>query len=778
MRKQLIKILPMVALSLILQMGFIFSAQAQSLGPTPSPTPFPTPVPTSELPAVAAENTNVVSLSQLGLSSIQLTGPLDSSSFSFSTPPDWKLTTGAQLDLLMSVTFNTNLQTAANSQLNNSVAGGGTLSVFMNDALLGVVSLNQVGETETIMQIPPKGLTSSRPDGALQVSFVLDSSISCSVNDQQMNLLIHPNSQFTLPHVSKPLDTSLINFPQPIYQNSFIPDTALLVIPDQPSSGELQSALTVAAGLSRLSFGHLSEDMTTLSKLTAAQSAGNHLIFIGKPASLPVLTQLSLPVPANSGQFQIAGSNPDDGVIQLVNSPWSRSKVALVVSGNTDQAVIKAAQAISSGILRPNGYPNVAIVQQVRTSLLAATPPIDRTLTDLGYPDKIFNSRGVASVRYNFDIPPGWTVAPDAHFQLIYGHSALLNYDRSSIVVMLNGLPIGSVRMSDLSASQSTNSVQINIPSSAVVPGQNRLDINVNIIPNDNCTPPGVQGLWVNIWPQSTFHLPLSVSMVSHTTGQDLSTFPSPFSYDPTLSNIAFVLPNNDSESWRGAMQIAAYLGGQVGGAVIAPSFYFGDQVPQAVRQNYNFLVVGRPSQMPIVGELNKYLPAPFDLASNAKTDGHFLVTYLIPPTSPMGYVEMMPSPWSSDHVVLAALGNTQQGVSWAISSLVDPTLRSQLGGNLSVINGSQILRADTNVAFNTATDLSTQVSSSPTLPLTADSTLPSTRNTGWILLLFVISVALIVLTIAVVVIGGSSRKRVRGHPTEVQGPPNRPTHG
>ena len=700
MSKQFIKLLIVLTLFVSILIGPAGTVNAQSISPA---TTSVLDVKQKNIGLVS--DPNVVTWEMLGLNEIQLDGPYDATYFSFGLPADWKLIEGATLNLSLGVFVNAGVQNQSTPAVagpgqpySTGAIGGGTLTVYLNNTTLAVLPLDQVGEVERTIQIPIEAFTSANNDGSIEVSIVLDSGASC-YNFYQMNVVIRTSSYFTLPHELIQPSTSLVNFPRPIYQNSFIPSSALIVIPDQPSAAELQAALTVATGLNKLSYGTVAIDMVTLGKLTPEQEAANHLIFVGNSASLPILGQLQLPFPVDGGQFKVSGGGSDDGLVEMVNSPWNNANVILVVSGNTDQGTIKAAQAVSTGVFRPNKFPNLAVVQEVQTTPVLTPQPTDQTLASLGYKGRLFESRGVGSVAYNFNIPPGWTVASDANFGLVFGHSALIDYNSSGIVVLLNGKPIGSVRMSDASASLSTNKTLINIPASAVIPGKNWLEVRVNLLPNDECAPQNTRGLWVNIWPESTLHLPLELTPINPVSNLGLASYPAPFIYYPLLDNTAFVLLHNDLESWRAALKIAAFLGSNANGPVIALNVYYGDDLPEAERSKYNLLIIGRPSQMPVMGEINKTLPIPFLDGSDVLADGNFQVTYRIPPDSPMGYMEIMPSPWNSDNVILAILGNTAQGLSWATSSLIDPDLRNRLAGNFAVINDKQIITTDTRLS-------------------------------------------------------------------------------
>lgn len=754
MNKHFANQLFLITLFLSFFLSIAVSKPVEAQAPVSTPTPLPATV---QKPVIINSDPNIVTFAQLRQNDFDLVGPFDSVAFSFALPSDWSLKSGAELTLSMGISFNSAIQAQINPVLN----GSGTLTIILNNITVSVLQLNQLGEAEANIAIPPETFISKDTDGRIQLSLVLNTDFSCRANEN-ISVIVHTNSHFTLPHDTIQPNTSLVNFPRPIYQNSFLPDSALLVIPDQPSAAELQSALIIAAGLGNITSNGLALDLTTISKLTAEQATATDLIFVGNVASLPTLSQLQLPVIDNAGQFRATGVGPDDGLIQMINSPWSAGHVIFVVSGNTDKATVKAAQAVSTGILRPVLYPNLSVVQQVQTFPISPSGKTDQTLTDLGSTGILFQRRGTNDVSFKFYIPSGYTVTPEAFFELVFGHSALLNYDRSGIVVQLNNRPIGSVRMSDTTASQSTNQVKFQLPASALKPGTNRLTISATIVPNDDCTPPDSGGLWVNIWPESLLHIPLTPTATSSVVNYDLNNFPAVFSYNSVLSDTAFVLSHNDLDSWREALQLASYLGDNANGSITALSAFYADAVTTSERSSYNLLIVGHPSQLPIMGDMGNRLPAPFSGNHDIAQERNFQVSYLISPDSPLGYVEMADSPWNTEKIVLAVVGNGVQGVHWAGTSLVDNSLNWQVVGNFAVINDRQIIATDTRVTSAVIGGLSTQVPAETVVAPILGPSLPFTQSQAWILPVLVLSLVLIAIIFAILAIQNWSHNQVR----------------
>ncbi len=126
-----------------------------------------------------------------------------------------------------------------------------------------------------------------------------------------------------------------------------------------------------------------------------------------------------------------------------------------------------------------------------------------------------------------------------------------------------------------------------------------------------------------------------------------------------------------------------------------------------------------------------------------------------------MGYVEMLPSPWNSNNVILAALGNTTQGVDWAVSALVDPNLQAKLAGNIAVINGNQIVSTDTRVTNVTTGASPAGAPAISATPAVSNILAPAPSQTGWIIPVMVVAIILIVVILIVAIAG--SRNRMRG---------------
>jgi hypothetical protein len=730
-------------------------ASAQGEVPTPTsanPSPEATPLP----------GIGTISFYQLIASDIQMVGPYDIAPLVFGLPADWKITGLSELKLDLNVAVNT--MSGVSIDGNVVTGAGGTLKVEYNREVIGLFPLNQSGEISVQMQIPLAFMNSVREDKRQELVFVLDSGASCLIN-QHVTVNIRTSSSMTFPHENVPPDTNLARFPFPIYQDSIYQDTALIVLPDKPSAEELQSAMTLSAGLGRMSGSKIALDMTLAGQLTPEQVAANNVILVGKADSLPLLDQLQFPISPVSGKFHPQGGDVDDGIVQMAQSPWAPGRVILLISGNTDEAVLKASQAVSTGVLRANAAANVSVIREVQNVGAQGLPKgNDLTLLDMGYANTLLQRRGVDTAIYRFYVPLGLTVSPEAYFELVYGNSALLDYGRSGLVVQINGQPVGSVRFSDSTASKAINRIRINIPSSVVVSGPNTLEVISNLEPIDNCSIPNLRGLWATVWGESRFHLPFTQALVETNLAFGLAQFPAPFVFDPSLSTTAFVLQRDDPESWRSALQVASYLGDYSNGSVILLKTFYADAVPDSARANLHMIVLGLVPQLPIVAELNDHLPAPFESETGIASERNMLVTFRIPPDSPVGYVELLPSPWNDRNAIILAVGNLRQGADWASATLHVSGLRSRLAGNFAVVNDQQVTTTDTRISLPAGSVAPTAQPNVEVVPPGPVNAIPLAESRPtWILPALFVTLGVMVIILFGVFYNASAKNRRRG---------------
>ena len=261
-----------------------------------------------------------------------------------------------------------------------------------------------------------------------------------------------------------------------------------------------------------------------------------------------------------------------------------------------------------------------------------------------------------------FTIPPGMVANGDTYIDLTFNNSPQLDFSASGLTVYINGSHlIGGAVLSQQTTSTVTQ--RIKIPLSVLTPGGNQMKLEADLVPLTQCSSLNSSNLWISILPESILHLPLKQAPVSITPVQDLSTYPYPFANEPTLSNLLFVVSKNDPAAWNNTAQIAYWLGRQASGAIIDFALAYDGEISDQVRQSHDMIVAGLPSNLKLMTDLNKSLPASFDPGTNIAVLKGQQVTYHFPTDADLGYLELMTSPWNSGHTILLVVGSTQSGV-------------------------------------------------------------------------------------------------------------------
>ena len=119
-------------------------------------------------------------------------------------------------------------------------------------------------------------------------------------------------------------------------------------------------------------------------------------------------------------------------------------------------------------------------------------------------------------------------------------------------------------------------------------------------------------------------------------------------------------------------------------------------------------------------------------------------------PDSNVGYLQLLPSPWNSDRVILAVLGNNLDGIPMAGATLMQDDLVARLAGNFAVLYADQVVTTDTRLGVSKESivgqlPVAVTVTPVPALTATLVAGLKIESRPSWILPVFgVVTVAIV----------------------------------
>ncbi len=707
------------------------------------------------------ENAVSVTFASLGYVDSDLVGPLDGTRKVFSVPANWQLKPGGTIYLDFNV-----LLTGADVGLleGKAVAYAGTLTVTFNNKVIGYVRLEAGGSKTASFTIPADAITSVRENGQHELNILLNAQLDCLYDVRTVVTVLATSRLDMMFDIASP-ELNLARLPAPFYlRNSLLPDTTLLVVSGQSTAQELQAAMDVMSGFGSLVARVFNFYLVTDDKVTPEQIASSHLVFVGMPGKMPLLEQVNFPVPIAGGKFVgLPQESTEDGVLQMAHSPWNPNKVVLLVSGNSGEAVIKAAQAAGSGKIFVHQNPAVSYIRDVQA--LAGSLPIveDFTLADLGYDNERIGGIGISQVDYTFFAAKEQLAAKDGLVKLVYYHSGLVDYGVSSLSVEINGQVLVSVPFAQ--ETEQITTLEIKIPSGVLRFGENTLTIQARMQPNMSCDFSGFSDPWLLVSNQTALHLPVAdAAPVATSYRVDLKNFPIMFMNQSDLGDVTFVFAENDPTGWKAAADLAYTLGANAKPSISHLSAAYANDVPEELRANSSLIVIGLASALPILSEVNDSLPAPFNLEANTAEEQGMQIVYRIPPGVKVGYLELAASPFNPEKLVLVISGNSDEGVSMAGSALLADVLKTQLTGVFAITNGLQVdvsegLSHFSNVGSSIPGSEQTLMTPIAT-PTQAEQPSETLDGPSWLLPLMIASGILVALILSIVAIGAIRRNQ------------------
>lgn len=700
----------------------ISSGYAQGQMPPTAPTPYP-------------GESGFITFNMLNLADEVMVGPFANTYIRFSTPDSWSLDPeGAKITLEIETTVRSSRVLSGSAD----DYSGALLEVTLNGHVVDTIFL-RTGPQTVELSIPEEALYPTRSDGQHSLQIFLNATIDC-LFEHETAVLIKNSSGFSLPHHNVSPSPNITLLPRPFYKKaSVLPEEVILLVPDAPTDSELESTMIVSASIGRMTNGEQVISVESLATITPAQRENAHIIMVGKRDALPVLNEVSFLVNQDA--------DVSDGVVHMAVSPWNASRIVLYIGGGDDSAVLKAAQAFSSGALRVGKHYSVSVIQNVAEAVEIKDVPDDRSLSSLGYATQTLSGIGYDFVDYEFIVPLGKVPTGDPYIELLYAHSAIFNFDSSGANITLNGEPLGSIRFSTETANQ-VNKLTISVPAYAIRPGRNVLSVQAEFIPLDYCSTLNNDGLWMSINENSLLHIPLvdaNQSAITYT--HDLGLFPTPFINDPSFGDLSIVLPTKDVNSWNIAAKLVANLGPYAIGKTLQLSVFYADDIPVEAQANNHFIVIGRASQLPVLDEMADIMPAHFEAGKDMAIEDNSMITFSLPEGTDLGYLELFASPWESTHLVLTIMGSTPLGLQWAEDTLFNALYKPDLHGDYVVVHAEKAYAIDTKLGMGVQNLSATAVPGA--IPTLVPETVPLTSyayQQDWVIVAIAITTGAILL--------------------------------
>ncbi len=622
--------------------------------PTPVPSPTPRPIPTVDLTFEELGHSTFY-LSESGARSIDLYLPRN-------LVPNYD---GSYLDLII-------------SHIPPEPDKLSVISVTLNGAPLAVIPLSSENAELTPYRFDFRNTPLVPGHNELQIS--LDAGAACNTRGARVDVSVYDSSSFHIEYSLTQHSPDLALYPIPFFERSFEYEPVYVVLPDSPSAADLSAAATIAAGLGKFSNGEIRLLSTLDTQIPASIRNNHHLIIVGSRGTNRLLDQLNLPLSLDD-----PGSSEGQGVIQELVSPWNPLRLILVVTGDSDEGLSKASQALNREVHLLSMQGPVAVVQEVFPPELAESHhDADFTLADLDYEEEVVYGTRPHTLDYRFHMPVDCTLTGEARFTLYFGHASPVSPSNSSLDVYFNDIPIQSVLLDESNASG--GALEVLLPSWLIRTGDNdlRISVEMNVDNEDKCVFLDAAHLWTAIYSHSHVHLPC--------TPQDmepaLDLFPYPFNKRPGLSGLLLVLPDAPQQiDYDLMLKVATGLGAVDQGDALTLDVATADLLTQENRQDRDLFLIGRPSGHTWIAELNDRLPQPFEPGTDLLQPQLESAVWVQDSSRSIGLIEELAAPWDLERTILVLTGTTDEGVVLASEVLFSGV--DALAGNVVLVEES-----------------------------------------------------------------------------------------
>ncbi len=675
--------------------------------PTPSLPPFSTPLPAPAGGALIAQD---FALAGLNVRNFEIVSPQGSAQFSFDVPDNWRLAGNNVLYL------NLQFMESGGAPSESAVQPITRFEVRLNNQLIYEAFFSaSMSAAETVaIALPLEAINAQR--ARQTVALAMDARDHC-LSNRQARIVVRADLSYLHFEYERLRPTlNLALFPRPLYNN--LPanqtETAFLVLPDSFTQSDLENALSLAAGIGRLTGNQVRLKVTTSAALDAENRRENNLILLGTPADNALLSALyaenrfptRYDVATNTFSVGGVAIAPEEGIVQLIAHPENPYLAVLGFSGSTAGAVQKAIRAFAGRVDTFGLEGALAIVRDVRPlsqQRVGAQLRNAQTFAELGA--ETITTFGVGSqfADVRFAVPNGVRISEAAYVEIVFDYSDTLKEAQTSLNILLNETPINSVNIgagSEYAQRPSPHRVRAPIPPSAVRTGEgNILTVQVESRGNWGCNLPNPATIWLNVRPESVLALPYAATDDALRPPL-VSDFPVPFSDFSDLHDVLFVLPDQPSlVEIEQALRLVARLGALTeNGERFAPRLALGQQLPGGVDlAQHHILLYGRPSTNSLLRSIADKLPQPFAAGTDSLEQLLDDVVLRLPPGFEIGVLQAQPSLWNPRRVLLTVTGTSSAGETFAMLAMQAVTFfRGDLNGNVVYVTQNSVYAANT----------------------------------------------------------------------------------
>ncbi len=502
---------------------------------------------------------------------------------------------------------------------------------------------------------------------------------------------VHDSSYFAFQYRMKDAAPVLNKFPLPFVSNSgILENTVTFVLPDVPTSAEINAAALVSAKLGQFaSWRTVNLNFATETDAIADPgSLKGNIILVGRADQLAILNDLQAPWVWENGKLKEKNGSayPENTGILWSGQFFADAKQSiLVVTGDTDSAIVEAARALTRDSILEQLPDNLALINQVPDSVSTQeTFTSTFTLEKYEYKDVTAWGTSEQSIAYSLPFASSWKVIGDVNLRLHFAHTDLNDLEESYLTIQVNNTPAGTISLTNENANDAW--VDLVLPARLFDFGNNQITVVSNInLPDTyqdgryDCLDENTTAAWIVVYADTELTVPLGPSsdMLS------ISEFPYAFIGNSDLSDFGIILPDESNYVINElVIQLSEYLGHYLNSDGIDLKIFTSEELSALEEKPVYFMLIGQPTQNTMIEQLNSQLPQPFEEGTNTPITLNNVVQ-VNTNYDDIGYLQAIVD--SKGIPMLIVTGTSDEGIGWAVDALMDSANLQNLYGDLAL---------------------------------------------------------------------------------------------
>lgn len=314
-----------------------------------------------------------------------------------------------------------------------------SMTVYVNNSPIESFWINDkvAGQKHLTIPLPKEKLTT----GFNNVSFVSYHRLTDNICEDDANsanwILLGKETRVHIEYEELFDNDDLLDFPYPFIKTSRdLPLDFVLTLADEPRKADVQASLMLSAYTGLINrFTNVNYQIKSFEETSKKL---NNLIFIGSIESIP--NELKDVFTTDELQRMEL-----EAIVKKVISPYNSTRRILMIVSDDEKSVIEAVKALT----RNEMVSQMDKSTQWFSMESAITEPEENEndymdLRSLGYGHILFEGRKRGSASAFINVPPTWVVTDEAKILIKFKYSDIIQYEKSSISVFINNVPVGS----------------------------------------------------------------------------------------------------------------------------------------------------------------------------------------------------------------------------------------------------------------------------------------------------------------------------------------------